>query len=145
MHVEVSESAVIKAPAEKVWALIGDFNAMPDWQPDIVASRIDNGASGKAVGCVRTTTRQDGSEITGIQLDRSDTGFWYRYAILKAPVPIRNYVGTLRCMPVTSDGTSFVHWNGTFEADAAVAAEAKRILSESFLASFRNIARILER
>ena len=51
--VNVYRSAVIDAPADKVWALIRDFNGLPKWHPAIGKSEIEGGLPGDRVGCVR--------------------------------------------------------------------------------------------
>lgn len=50
---QVYTSSVIGAPAERVWAAVRDFNALPDWHPGVAESRIEAGAPADQVGCVR--------------------------------------------------------------------------------------------
>jgi hypothetical protein len=140
---QVFESAVIAAPAERVWALIGDFNSMPDWQPDIVASEIENGVSGKTVGCVRRATQHDGTQIRGILVEHSDREHSYTYAVLTAPIPIFDYVGRLSLRPVTATGHTYIEWSCRFEAPPDVSAEAATFLADVFRRSFANIEKIL--
>ena len=47
--VNVYRSAVIDAPADKVWALIRDFNGLPKWHPAIGKSEIEGGLPGDRV------------------------------------------------------------------------------------------------
>jgi len=54
--IRVTTSSVIDAPADAVWAAIRDFNALPDWQPGIVKSTIEDGGSADRIGCVRALT-----------------------------------------------------------------------------------------
>lgn len=40
---KVSTSSRLMAPAETVWELIGDFNALADWHPAVEKSELDEG------------------------------------------------------------------------------------------------------
>lgn len=145
--IRVHESAVIPHPVSRVWALVGDFNSMPDWQPDIVASELQNGLPGTAVGCVRLTTQKDGSQILGIQVDRSEEEHRYTYAIIRSPVPLRDYVGWLELRPVTADDTTLIEWSCRFgaaeDAPAGFEPDGAAFLADVFWRSFANIARCL--
>ena len=41
--VKVYISSVIDAPADRVWAAIRDFNALPKWHPAIKDSHVEGG------------------------------------------------------------------------------------------------------
>ncbi|HSY86978.1 MAG TPA: SRPBCC family protein, partial [Verrucomicrobiae bacterium] len=51
--VKVHISSVIDAPADRVWAAIRDFNALPKWHPAIKDSHIEGGLPADRVGCIR--------------------------------------------------------------------------------------------
>ena len=55
---KVYRSAVIDAPADKVWKLVRDFNGLPKWHPAIATSEIEGGLPADRVGCVRRFTLQ---------------------------------------------------------------------------------------
>lgn len=46
-------STVVRAPAEQVWALIGDFHRLDEWHPGLPPSRPGNDLHGNAIGSVR--------------------------------------------------------------------------------------------
>jgi uncharacterized protein YndB with AHSA1/START domain len=48
--VKGSESVVINAPAEKVWALISDVTRMGDWSPETQSAAWTGSATGPVVG-----------------------------------------------------------------------------------------------
>ena len=56
-------STVVDAPADKVWAVIRDFNGLPTWHPAIADSEVEEGGSGDQVGRVRSFHLQDGAHI----------------------------------------------------------------------------------
>ena len=85
----VYRSAVIDAPADKVWALVRDFNGLPKWHPAIGKSEIEGGLPGDCVGCVRRfTLKKDGGLLREKLLTLSDSGRTLTYNILVSPMPV---------------------------------------------------------
>ena len=64
---KVAMSVNLPASADKVWDLIGGFNALPDWHPAIEKSEIE----GDGTGSVRTLHLVGGGTITE-RLERLD-------------------------------------------------------------------------
>jgi Polyketide cyclase / dehydrase and lipid transport len=112
---KVYTSSVIGAPAQQVWAVVRDFNALPDWHPGIAESRIEDGQPSDKVGCVRNFTLTDGGNIREQLLMLSDFDFTCSYAILESPMGVRNYVATLRLIPVTDGNRTFAEWTAEFD------------------------------
>ncbi|MGQ0577904.1 MAG: SRPBCC family protein [Betaproteobacteria bacterium] len=84
----VYRSAVIDAPADKVWALVRDFNGLPKWHPAIARSEIEGGPPGDRVGCVRRFTLKDGGgSLREKLLTLSDSGRTLTYNILSTRSP----------------------------------------------------------
>ena len=108
-------SSVINAPAEKVWERIRDFNGLPNWHPAIRDSRIENAEPADKVGCVRDFHLQNGDRIREKLLGLSDYDMFCTYAILESPMPLTDYVATLRLTPVTDGGRTFIEWSADFE------------------------------
>lgn len=116
---KVFVSAVIQAPVERVWAAIRDFDGLPDWHPAFADSRIEDGRSGEAVGGVRSFRLKDGGDIRERLLTLSDLEHTCTYTILESPLPIEDYVSTLRLRPVTMSGATYAEWSSSFEVDPA--------------------------
>lgn len=114
-------SSVIDAPAAKVWERIRDFNGMPRWHPRIRDSRIENGEPADRVGCVRDFHLQNGDRIRERLLGLSDYDMFQTYAILESPMPLTDYVATLRLTPVTDGARTFAEWTAEFECAREVA------------------------
>ena len=112
---EVYTSSVIGAPAERVWAVIRDFNGLPEWHPAIAESRIEGGAPADQVGCVRAFRLKDGGHIRERLLALSDYDYSCTYAILESPMGVENYVATLKLTPITDGGRSFAEWSAAFD------------------------------
>lgn len=112
---QVYTSSVIGAPAERVWAVIRDFNGLPAWHPAIAESRIEGGAPADQVGCVRAFRLKDGGHIRERLLALSDYDYSCTYAILESPMGVENYVATLKLTPITDGGRSFAEWSAAFD------------------------------
>ena len=122
---EVYTSSIIDAPAERVWARIRDFNALPAWHPLIAESRIEGGAPSDQVGCVRDFRLKDGGRIREKLLALSDYEFSCSYSILESPMGVENYVATLKLTPVTDGNRTFAEWSAEF--DCAAEAESQLV------------------
>lgn len=112
-------SSVIDAPAAKVWEKVRDFNGLPRWHPRIRESRIENGEPSDRVGCVRDFNLQNGDRIREKLLGLSDYDYFCTYAILESPMPLTDYIATLRLTPVTDGDRTFAEWSAEFECDPA--------------------------
>lgn len=110
-------SSVIEAPADKVWEWIRDFNALPRWHPRIRDSRIEDALPSDKVGCIRNFSLQNGDNIREQLLGLSDYDMFCTYAILESPMPIEDYVATLRLTPVTDGARSFGEWSAEFSCN----------------------------
>jgi uncharacterized protein YndB with AHSA1/START domain len=108
-------SSVIDAPAAKVWERIRDFNALPRWHPRIRDSRIENGEPADRVGCVRDFHLQNGDRIREKLLGLSDYDMFCTYSILESPMPLTDYVATIRLTPVTDGNRTFAEWTAEFD------------------------------
>ncbi len=122
---EVYTSSIINAPADRVWARIRDFNALPAWHPLIAESRIEGRAPSDKVGCVRDFRLKDGGRIREKLLALSDYDFSCSYSILESPMGVENYVATLKLTPVTDGNRTFAEWSAEF--DCAADAEAQLV------------------
>ena len=117
--VKVYISSVIDAPADKVWAAIRDFNALPKWHPAIKDSRVEGGLPADRVGCIRNFNLKDGGNIREQLLTLSDYDYSCTYSILESPLGVSNYIATLKLTPVTDGNRSFAEWTAEFDCDPA--------------------------
>ena len=108
-------SSVIDAPAGKVWERVRDFNGLPRWHPRIRESRIENGEPSDRVGCVRDFYLHNGDRIREQLLGLSDYDMFCTYSILESPMPLENYIATLRLTPITDGDRTFVEWSAEFD------------------------------
>jgi hypothetical protein len=106
---------VIDAPVDDVWAKIRDFNALPDWHPAVADSTIENGNPSDQVGCIRNFNLADGGNIREQLLSLSDLEHLCIYSILESPMPVENYVATLRLRPITDGNRTYAEWTAAFD------------------------------
>jgi hypothetical protein len=113
----VFTSTVINAHASAVWERIRDFNGMPKWHPRIRDSRIEDALPPDKIGCIRSFHLQNGDNIREQLVAMSDYDLFYSYAILESPMPLTDYMATLRLTPVTDGERCFAEWSAEFSCD----------------------------
>lgn len=113
--IQVYASTVIDAPAPRVWSVIRDFNALPQWHPLIAESRIEGNQASDKVGCIRSFRTRDGGAIREQLLTLSDYDFECAYSILESPMGVENYVAKLKLTPVTDGDRTFAEWSAEFD------------------------------
>ena len=114
-RLKVEESVVVKAPAAKVWGLIGDFCSIQQWHPGVSKCA---GQGGNAEGATRVLTLKaaGGPQVTE-ELQKYDTAaMTYKYRITQtvmAVLPVTTYSSFLSVKD-NGDGTATVAWRGGF-------------------------------
>jgi hypothetical protein len=135
-------SSVIDAPVAKVWAKVRDFNALPRWVPVVRESRIENGEPADKVGCVRDFHLQNGDHLRERLLGLSDYDMFCTYSILESPMPLTDYIATLRLTPITDGDKTFAEWTAEFECAPELAADlVSGIGTNVFQAGFDSLKR----
>ena len=140
----VYASSVIDAPAAKVWEKVRDFNALPRWHPRIRESRIENGEPSDKVGCVRDFRLQNGDRLREKLLGLSDYDMFCTYSILESPMPLSDYIATLRLTPISDGDRTFIEWTAEFDCAAEAAVDlVEGIGNNVFQAGFDALKRQL--
>lgn len=109
----VTESVQIKAPADKVWDAVKDFDGLNKWHPGFSADELVSGGNGK-VGAVRKITVKDGPSFTEKLTAYDAAHHSYRYIIVESPLPITDYASSISVRPGTGGMTKVV-WKGSFK------------------------------
>jgi hypothetical protein len=121
-------SAAIDVPASpnEVWQLIGGFNSLPDWLPNILKSELSEG------GRVRHLATPSGDTIIE-RLERFDNAARaYSYSILQAPFKIKNYLATIHVEAKDGENSSRVEWSGIFTPNGISSEEASKLFQGIF-------------
>ncbi|MGO1078065.1 SRPBCC family protein [Inquilinus sp. CA228] len=129
--IRVTTSSVINAPVDTLWQAIRDFNALPDWHPAIASSKVEDDGPSDRIGCIRSMELAGGGgTIRERLLTLSDSEHCVTYAILAAPMPVENYVATLRLIPVTDGNRSFAEWTAEFDVTAENEAAMRKLIGQ---------------
>jgi hypothetical protein len=128
--VRVYTSSVIDAPADRVWAVVRDFDGLPAWHPLIGDSRIEGGGASDRIGCIRNFHTKDGGVIREQLLTLSDYDYECTYSILESPMGVSNYVATLKLTPVTDGNRTFAEWSAEFDCDEARERELSQTIGQ---------------
>ena len=142
---KVFVSAVINAPIDKVWATMRDFNGLPQWHPGFSRSHIEAGLRADAVGCIRNFDIADGGgTIRERLLALSDPDYTMTYSILDAPLPVADYVATLKLYPITVGNKTLGTWSAEFRVTEGREADVvDRIANGTFGKAFEVIDKLL--
>lgn len=105
---QILRSRVVPAPADEVWALVGDTTGVHRWVPGLAASSVD--------GAVRTATFDDGGEAHEQIVSHDEAGRSYTYRYLDGPIPLDAYESTVTVGPELEGDGALVVWNATLQA-----------------------------
>ena len=112
--IQVYVSSVINGPIDAIWALVRDFNALPEWHPGIAKSRIEEDRESAAIGCVRNFVLRGGEKVREQLLELSDTHHRFAYSILDSDVGLLDYIAEFALSPVTDGNRTFAVWSANF-------------------------------
>jgi hypothetical protein len=118
----VQEAQSLKASPEQVWALIGGFDALPEWHPAVKSSAVELG------GRIRRLRLADGAMLLERLLSFSEAERSYGYSIEQGPLPVSGYRSLLRVHEEPGAGGSRVEWSGEFSPAGASEAEVVAII-----------------
>lgn len=142
--IKVYVSSVVDAPADVVWGVVRDFNALPRWTPFVAESRIEQNLPSDRIGCVRNFRLKDGGVIREQLLSLSDYDFQCSYSILESPMGVSDYLATLKLTPVTDGNRTFAEWSAEFDAPAGREKElAEHIGQGVFQAALSHLRQML--
>ncbi|MGV1793964.1 SRPBCC family protein [Rhizobium sp. A37_96] len=128
-------SAVIDAPIEAVWEVVRDFNGLPNWHPAIAGSEIEGGLSSSEVGCIRSFHLTDGAHVRERLLALSNCDHSLSYSFVKPAFPVKNYVASIRLLPITEGNRTFAEWTATFDEEPEDAGKYVEIVSSHVFAA----------
>ncbi len=131
----------MSAPPDMVWETIKDFDGLHKWHPAVATTEFTKGKD-NAKGSVRVLTTKDGAKITEELLSHSDKAMNYRYRIIESPLPVTDYVSTIKV--VKSAGGSTVVWNAHFKAKQGSSDEdAKKSVDGIYTSGLDNLKALL--
>ena len=118
------------ASVDQAWALIGDFCGITTWHPAIASCEQSEKDGAK----LRTLTTKDGAKFVEKLVKWDDKDHSYTYEILESPLPITNYVSTLKVEEDDEPGKVAITWSSTFEPKGVPEKTAKKVVADIYLA-----------
>ena len=139
-HIYVS--SVIQAPVDEVWAIARDFTG--HWHSSVIFnSSIEDGRPSDQVGCVRAFELSDGGALRELLVGLSDERHEFCYRILESPLPVSDYVATVRFAPITMAGATFGEWSVDFRVAPEDEESTVNTVRGVFENGFNDIAALL--
>jgi len=134
---DVCMKTTIKAPADDVWKTIRDFNGAGKYIAAITSSTM----KGSGVGAVRTVTLEGGVQVLERLEDLDDEARTLTYSIVRAPLPIENYVATMTLRDLGA-GRCELEWSSTFDPKGAPEAEGVQIVEGVYAMGFDGLKKL---
>ena len=119
-----------KGTVAQAWALIGDFCGIKTWHPAIASCELSDKDGAK----IRTLTTKDGAKFVEKLVNWDDKGTSYTYQILESPLPVENYVSTLKVEEDDEPGKVAITWSATFDPKGATGPAARKVVADIYLA-----------
>ena len=112
---KVFESTIIDAPTEKIWATMRDFVGLTVWSGAVTGAHITNGKAADQVGAIRHLDIVDGTVFIETLVAHSDEEMFLKYDIVEGPIPVTDYVATMRLYSVTATDQTYATWSAEFD------------------------------
>jgi hypothetical protein len=133
----VCMKTTIGAPADEVWQSIRDFNGAGKYIAAITGSTME----GEGVGALRTITLEGGVEVVERLESLDDEARTLTYSIVRAPLPIENYVATMTLRDL-GGGQCELEWSSTFEPKGAPEAEGVQLVEGVYSMGFEGLKKL---
>jgi len=121
--------------ADELWEAIGSFGKLSEWHPAVETSDLEDGGRRRRLALV------GGGEIVEELKVLDPDAHLYSYSILSSPLPVANYVSTLKITP-TEDGKCTVQWSSDFEADGVPENDAVNVITGIYEAGFESLKKM---
>ena len=119
---------------EALWNRFGGWCAIKDWHPAVASCEESSEGGAK----FRLLTLKDGGKIKEKLLD--DKPFFYRYEIIKSPLPVKNYQAQFALTPDDDDEDEInFAWSATFDANGKPDKDAKSVIDGIVKSGLDNI------
>ena len=131
---KVSLSTDLNVSADKVWKLIGGFNALPDWHPAVEKSELEEEGQQRRLSLV------GGGTIIERLENVDEDSRTYSYTIADSPLPLTNYKSTIK---VTGEGENCtVEWSSDFAVAGTSEGEGMKAVRGIYQAGFDNLQKM---
>ncbi|WP_415767580.1 SRPBCC family protein [Pseudomonas sp. ZB1P45] len=111
----VEFSAVLNSDTGHAWSVLKKFGEIHKWHPSIVESSIEDNQPDGLVGCVRKLTLADGAVVRERLLTVDDRNLTLCYRFEESPLPLDNYLATVKLVSLTGQSKTFINWSASFD------------------------------
>lgn len=132
---KVHVSQQLNVPANEIWDLVGQWNALPNWLPAVIKSESSEN------GTIRVLTLAGGGTIEERLDHTDDSRRCYTYSLMAGPLPVANYKATV-AVKDQGGGAATVEWSSDFEAHGASENEAREIIRDIYVSGLDNLKRM---
>ena len=108
-------STVIDAPIGSVWTVLRDFRRLPEYHSTIVTIEFPGDLPGDQIGCTRSVINTFDMRVTERLVALSDIDHSGSYHVIEVGVPVANFIGHFRLLPLTDGGKTFIEWRSHFD------------------------------
>ena len=140
-QINVKEKIVINASSHAVWAIVGGFNALDRWHPDVAESMLIG--TGKAAGDIRVLTLINNETIVERLDSYNEDAMNFQYRIIESPLPVKNYVASVSVVSA-GDHLTEVVWQSSFNAVNLSKDEVRKIISGIYITGLSSLNKLFE-
>lgn len=136
---KVAVTQKFNGTAADVWKIIGGFHTLPNFHPAIEKSVSEE----RGNDIIRHLHLRGGAGVVVERLEASSNAErFYTYSILEAPMPVRNYVATIRVLEDDNGKSSLGHWVADFDVVGGEHAEKETVemVTGVFSSGFSSVA-----
>jgi Polyketide cyclase / dehydrase and lipid transport len=119
----------------EAWSLVGGFCGIKTWHPAI-ANCVESEKDGAKL---RTLTAKDGATFVEQLVKWDDKGTSYTYKILESPLPVSNYISTIKVEEDDEPGKVAITWSSTFDPKGVSEDAARKAVADVYLAGLLNL------
>lgn len=131
---KVSMKQDLNVSADQLWQMIGHFNALPDWHPAVEKSELSS------AGETRTLSLAGGGQIIEKLESADDDSKTYSYSIVDSPLPVKNYVSTIKVSGSGDNAT--IEWSSEFDAEGMPENDAMKAIEGVYQAGLDNLKKM---
>jgi Polyketide cyclase / dehydrase and lipid transport len=130
---KVQETRILRRSADEVWAVIGGFDALPQWHPAVKGSTLEGD------GRIRRLQLASGALLVERLQAFSEAERSYTYSIEHGPLPVARYRSLLRVHEQPGGESCRVEWSGEFLPEGASEPEAIDVIRGIYRAGLEQL------
>ena len=110
--IDVSVKDTINASADEVWSVVGAISNVERYIPMVASSKVQGSGLGAKRTCVVANKKgEESGKIEEEIVDFDNDAKTYSYTITSSPLPVENYVGTVK-VTARNDSECELEWSG---------------------------------